>query len=303
MSDLQKVLITGATGFIGSNLVKALVREKREVHVITRASSNLDPLRDVRDFIHIHVYDGSFDCLLKIVHQAQPSTVFHLASEFIAQHQSAQVDSLLQNNVVFSSYLAEAMAVCGIKRLINTGTSWQYFDSAEYRPVNLYAATKQAFEDVMTYYVDAYEWRAITLNLFDTYGPNDPRPKLINLLNKTARTQEELLLSPGEQLIDFVHINDVVGAYLIAEAYLNLMSIGHLKYGVSSEKPVQLKELVATCEEAWGLKLPVSWGARPYREREVMRPWNTFEKIPEWEPKVTLLNGLKNLFRVIENNN
>lgn len=296
MSNFNKVLITGATGFIGSNLVKALVREKRDVHIITRASSNLDPLRDVRDFIHVHVYDESFDSLLKIVHDAQPSTVFHLASEFIAQHKSAQVDSLFQNNVVFPSCLAEAMAVCGVKRLINTGTSWQYFDSTTYRPVNLYAATKQAFEDVIAYYADVYEWRVITLNLFDTYGPNDPRPKLMNLLLQTARNQQELQLSPGNQLIDLVHINDVVTAYLKAESSLNLMSIGHLQYGVSSQAPVQLKELVSTCEDAWGVRLPVSWGARPYRDREVMLPWNTYKKIPEWQPQVPLLNGLKQVF-------
>ena len=149
MSDFQKVLITGATGFIGSNLVKTLVGEKRDVHVITRASSDLTALSEVRDFIHVYVYDGSFDCLLKIVREAQPSTVFHLASEFVAQHRPSQVNSLLQNNVVFPAQLTEAMAICGIKRFINTGTSWKYFNSTEYRPVNLYAATKQAFEDVL----------------------------------------------------------------------------------------------------------------------------------------------------------
>mgnify|MGYP000084150212 CR=1 FL=1 len=152
MSDFQKVLITGATGFIGSNLVKGLVREKRDVHVITRASSNLNVLFEVRDFIHVHVYDGSFDCLLKIFREVQPSTVFHLASEFVAQHQPSQVNSLLQNNVVFPAQLTEAMAICGIKRFINTGTSWKYFNSTEYRPVNLYAATKQAFRDILEYY-------------------------------------------------------------------------------------------------------------------------------------------------------
>ena len=293
MSDFQKVLITGATGFIGSNLVKAFVREKRDVHVITRASSNLDLLRDVRDFIHVHVYDGSFDCLLKIVHQAQPSTVFHLASEFIAQHQSAQVDSLLQNNVVFPSYLAEAMAVCGVKRLINTGTSWQYFDSIEYRPVNLYAATKQAFEDVMTYYVDAFEWRAITLNLFDTYGKSDPRKKLIQVLLNTAKSQEEIQMSPGEQLIDLVHVNDVIEAFIIAESILDEIIVGHHLYGVSSNAPIQLRDLVELCEKAWNVKLPVAWGARTYRDREVMRPWHTYESLPSWTPKVSLMSGLR----------
>jgi nucleoside-diphosphate-sugar epimerase len=198
--------------------------------------------------------------------------------------------------VIFPAQLTEAMAICGIRRFINTGTSWKYFNSTEYRPVNLYAATKQAFEDVLAYYVDVHEWRAITLNLFDTYGSKDTRPKLINMLLTTARSQQELQLSPGKQLIDLVHINDVIAAYLKAESALSVMPIGHLQYGVSSESPVQLKELVATCEEAWGVRLPVSWGARPYRDREVMLPWNAYKKIPDWQPQVPLLNGLKQVF-------
>lgn len=293
MSNFQKVLITGATGFIGSNLVMALIREKREVHVIIRASSNLDSLRNVSGFIHVHVHDGSFDCLLKIVHKAQPSTVFHLASEFIAQHQSVQVDSLFQNNVVFPSQLAEAMSVCGIKRFINTGTSWQYFDSTTYRPVNLYAATKQAFEDVIAYYTDAFGWRAITLNLFDTYGKSDPRQKLIQILLNTAKSQEEIKMSPGEQLIDLVHVNDVVEAFIIAENKLDEIIVGHHLYGVSSNTPIKLRELVEICEKAWKVNLPVAWGAKTYRDREVMRPWHTYKLLPSWTPKVSLMSGLR----------
>jgi len=297
MNEFKKVLITGATGFIGSNLVKALAREKREVHVIVRASSDLSALIVADGIIHQHIYDGTLDCLLRILKEVQPKTVFHLASQFIAQHQTAQVDSLLENNVKFPSQLLEAMAVCGVKELVNTGTSWQYFASKQYRPVNLYAATKQAFEDILAYYVDAYEWKAVTLNLFDTYGPKDSRPKLIKMLLNTAITKQELKMSPGEQLIDLVHVNDVIDAFLKAGSLLNEMPSEHRRYGVSSNEPIQLKELVSTCERAWGMVLPVYWGALPYRKREVMQPWTAYQSVPGWQPKIPLLDGLEEIFK------
>jgi nucleoside-diphosphate-sugar epimerase len=296
MKHSQKVLVTGATGFIGSNLAKAFVDEGREVHIITRPSSNLMSLSAIKSRIQVHTHDGTFEGLLKIVKHAQPTTVFHLASEFVAQHQSTHVESLLYNNVVFPSQLVEAMTLCGVDQLVNTGTSWQYYDSSSYKPVNFYASTKQAFEDVFGYYVDAYGLRVVTLNLFDTYGSYDPRFKLIKLLLQTAIEQKELLMSPGEQLIDLVHIKDVIAAYRMADHLLSDLSTGHLKYGVSSGTPVPLKKLVLMCEKAWGLRLQVVWGARPYREREVMRPWDTYEKLPGWQPHVPLLDGLRQVF-------
>ncbi len=298
MKHSEKVLVTGATGFIGSNLVNDFVDEGREVHIVTRPSSNLMSLSAIKSRIQVHTNEGTFESLLKIVAKVQPTTVFHLASEFVAQHQSSHVNSLLYNNVVFPSQLVEAMILCGVNQLVNTGTSWQYFtsSSSSYRPVNLYASTKQAFEDVLAYYVDAHGLRAVTLNLFDTYGPNDSRSKLINLLLKTAIEQKELCMSPGEQLIDLVHVKDVIAAYRTADRLFSNLSTGHLKYGVSSGTPVPLKKLVLMCEKAWGLKLPVSWGARQYREREVMRPWSAYEKLPGWQPYVPLLDGLREVF-------
>ena len=87
---------------------------------------------------------------------------------------------------------------------------WQHFGTPDYRPVNLYAATKQAFEDVLAYYADAQGIAAVTLELYDTYGPGDPRRKLIRILFEAARSGEPIQLSPGEQVIELLHVDDAV---------------------------------------------------------------------------------------------
>jgi hypothetical protein len=143
-------------------------------------------------------------------------------------------------------------------------------------PVNLYAATKQAFEDILSYYVDAHGLKVMTLALFDTYGPGDPRQKLVSLLWKTALSGQELAMSPGEQLIDIVYIDDVLDAFVVAADLLMEQSEGHLRYGISSGQPIRLIDLAKIFEEASGLTLPISWGGRPYRPREVMKPWSAF---------------------------
>ena len=167
------------------------------------------------------------------------------------------------------------MTLQGVTKLINTGTSWQHYENEDYNPVCLYAATKQAFEDMLKFYVEASELKVITLKLFDTYGPDDPRPKLFTLLRRVAEEQTELAMSPGEQLIDLVYIDDVIEGYLLAARRLMDNSVSGMEdYAISSGKQISLKELVAIYGRTIGKQLPIKWGGRSYRTREVMVSWN-----------------------------
>lgn len=288
----KRVLLTGATGYIGSNLVSLLLAEDCDVHIIIRLGSNMDVLDSVRNSISVHIHDGSGQNMLDIVALAKPHVVFHLASLFLAQHQPSNIQDLIASNLVFSTQLVEAMVANNIKYLINTGTSWQHHQNSEYNPTNLYAATKQAFECILTYYIEACGLKVTTLALFDTYGPNDPRPKLVHLLWKTGLTQNTLEMSPGEQLIDLVHVDDVVTAFLKAANQIQEQNEGHVSYGISSGKPIPLKELVSIFEEVTGINLPIIWGGRPYRVREVMLTWSNFAKLPNWSPLISLRSGI-----------
>ena len=293
MTDSACALVTGASGYIGSQLVKALLARGWQVHVLLREHSSVDMLQAVSSDVTVHRHDGTTAGLIETMARVKPTTVFHLASLFLAQHDARDVESLVVSNVLFSTQLLEAMVATDTKRLVNTGTSWQYFESDAYRPVNLYAATKQAFEGILAYYVDAKNIQAITLHLFDTYGPADPRPKLIALLRKTAGASTSLAMSGGEQLIDLVHVDDVIQAYVLSAALMASPNFASPQsFGVSSGAPLRLKDLVAVFEKVWEVKLPIAWGVRPYREREVMRPWVSYSCVPGWKPQVSLEVGL-----------
>jgi len=188
------------------------------------------------------------------------------------------------------------MAVHGVRLLVNTGTSWEHYGTPPVAPVNLYAATKQAFEAILHYYVEARGLRVVSLKLFDTYGPGDPRPKLFTLLRTVAANQEVLAMSPGEQLIDLVFIDDVIAAFVLAAERLRAEMVkGHECYAVSSGAPLKLRELVELYGRILGTPLPIEWGGRSYRQREVMVPWNTGAAVPGWHPKVALEQGIRRM--------
>jgi nucleoside-diphosphate-sugar epimerase len=285
-------LVTGATGYLGSSLIKRLLAEGWDVHVIVRMNSTLGTVDPIRPSITVHQHDGSTGNMIRLVGAARPEVVFHLASLFLAQHRSEDVEALISSNLLFSTQLAEAMVANQVKQLINTSTSWQHYENAEYNPVNLYAATKQAFEDILAYYIEAYGIKVTTLALFDTYGPDDPRAKLISLLWKTAITQQPLAMSPGEQMIDLVHVDDVMSAYTIAANASLRQETGHTCYGISSGSPMRLIDLVAVFERVTNISLPITFGGRPYRDREVMRSWQDYASLPGWSPRIQLSEGI-----------
>ena len=288
-SSIQKVaLVTGATGFVGSHLVKRLVQDGWKTHIVCRTDSQLPTSSEFTE-IAKHIYDGSTDSMIKCVAEAKPDIVFHLASLFLSQHETKDVNDLIQSNVLFGNQLLDAMRVNNVSKLINTGTSWQHYNNEDYNPVCLYAATKQAFETLLEYYVQACNFKAITLKLFDTYGPDDPRPKIFNLLNKAAITGQPLDMSAGEQLIDLVHIDDVVEAFSICAQRLLENEVRQKEiYAVSSGHALPLKELVDIYVKVTGQRLNINWGSRAYRYREVMNTWNNGKIPPKWKKKKSI---------------
>lgn len=290
-------LVTGATGFIGSHLVKALIKEGLEAHLLILPGT-VELLGELKAGCPIHLYDGKTETVVELFERIRPAGVFHLASVFLASHEAGDISNMLASNILLGTQLCEGAARAGTRYFINTGTNWQHYRDAEYDPVCLYAATKKAFEDILLYYIETSSMKAVTLKLFDTYGPGDTRKKLIGILAETTVKQKPLLATPGEQLLDLVHIKDVVSAFLAArDSLLPESSVKYSEYGVSmgAANRLTLRELVARFETVTGRKIPVEFGKRAYRPREVMSPWTKFKTPPGWSPHVPLDDGIKEM--------
>lgn len=285
---MRHIILTGATGYIGRKLLDRLVERGYPVSVVVRETSpRLDSLPAAIEKIF---YDGTVDSLVKGMKEKSSALVIHIASLFLTQHRPEDISQLIDSNIKFPCHLLEAMHACNLKEFINTGTSWQHFENCDYNPVNLYAASKQAFADLLKFYQEAYEFNAITLELFDTFGPDDERKKLFRLLQETAQTGKELKMSPGEQLLDIVYIEDVLNAYEIA-----IKESGHLTgiFTVASGKLYSLREIVAIYSKVSQKELNIAFSALPYRLREVMKPWEHHKYLPGWACQFSLEVGIK----------
>ncbi|MFZ2889616.1 NAD-dependent epimerase/dehydratase family protein [Sulfuricurvum sp.] len=288
----MQVLITGATGFIGQNLVKSLLNKGYSITTIVRHNSDISSI-DSR--AEVFRYSGEITELIALFQNKQFDGVIHLASLFLASHRTEDISSLVFSNIQFGTELLEVCKLSETKWFINTGTFWQHYHTDNYNPVNLYAATKQAFEDIAKYYTETSNMVFTTIKLNDTFGPHDPRNKVFNLWYRLSQTDDTLEMSPGEQIIDICYIDDVIGAY---ETMIdNLMNtserVKNKTFSVRSKERMSLINLSKIFEKAIGKPLNIQWGKRDYREREVMTPWENGENVPGWEAKYTLDEAIK----------
>lgn len=299
----QRVLVTGGTGFVGRHLVRRLLADGITVSAIVRDAHD-DRLPSE---VHAIALPGTAGELAAKVADTRATVCIHLATCFLGRHRPEDIPRLLDANVVLGTRLAEALMTTSSQppTFVNVGTTWQHVGGQPFAPANLYAATKQAFADILRSYA-ASGLPVMTLTLTDTYGPDDPRPKLVASLVEAASTGRELLMGTGSDQIDLVHVDDVASAFAAVvadrsrpagERILQLTSDGTSRWLLTSGEPISVRQVVDIASLAAGHPLPVRWGSRP--DRAVDLSWSPAQgyPLPGWVPTVALGDGIAALMR------
>lgn len=288
---MRRVLITGISGYIGSRLARRLL-PKCAVYGLVRTLVHEEYLSGIQDQITLLPYDGSYESMEQALRKSRPDLVYHLAAYYTGRHGPEDTPRLVQSNIVLGANLLEAMTTCGCSALIWATTVMARYQGEAYRPLNLYAATKQAFADLLAYYTDAGLLKAGTLVLSDTYGPGDRRPKILNLIKQAVKKEEPIALSDGTQDYDLVYIDDVTAAFELAGRQLLAGEWSNQAFQVYPEQPLSLRETVETMLRVNGLALQAGWGQRPAAERDMRKAVRLHPAVPGWRAEVPLEEGL-----------
>jgi CDP-paratose synthetase len=293
----MNIFITGATGFMGKHIVKKLIDEGNQI-TVNLYNDEKSPFNSLVSTYQLDENNIKRDVLF--LKSKKFDGIIHLASLYLTVHQPEDAVRLIETNVRFSTYLLECAVQSNIKWFLNTGTFWQCYQNTDYSPVNLYAASKQAFESIAQYFIETNKIVFSTLRLSDTYGPNDTRPKIFNLWEKIAKSGESLDMSAGEQIIDISYIDDIVTAFVLLSKHLqknNSNIVNGVVYAVKAEKRYTLIQLAKIFEDVTNYKLNIKWGKLAYREREVMKPWEYGEVVPGWRSQVSVEEGITKLLK------
>lgn len=281
MSD--GVLLTGATGFLGGHVLKALLDASHRVVVLKRRTSTVEHLGDAVTFI-----DSDAAPLAQSMADAGIDTVVHLACD--QGRGDARLSNLLQTNVMLGVHLLEAAQQCGVVRFINADTQ---LDAS----VNAYARSKKQFAQWLPQFAGTFA--IANLRLGNIYGPGEPEAGFLRwLLGEFSRGVPSIDFTPGEQMRDFIHAADVSSATLAIMASMSEPSLA--TYDVGSGQMTSLRQFVETAHAAYrdcageqGSAL--NFGGLPYRQGEVMQPVFDTGALRSlgWQPQYSLESGLR----------
>lgn len=289
VGDFLRIAVSGTRGFVGSQVARHLSARGHQVIPIHRLVAHGAAACDTLPSDCIDVGSSDVD-LQECFDRVAPDAIVLVGAASSSGDGISDARDLVEGNVLLPSRLLAACRGARTRHALLLGTFWQEQRGTGQGPRNLYAATKQALVPIATHYAET-GMQITQLQLFDTYGPGDPRPKVYNLMLQAAIQGLSLDLSPGQQKIHLVHVNDVCRAIELALVAVPQES-GFSTYCVDSQALISVQELA----EEVRLLVPsfrFRLGARRYRSSEVMHPMCLHGRLPGWTPTIPLDQGLR----------
>ncbi|MBS3105507.1 SDR family NAD(P)-dependent oxidoreductase [Candidatus Woesearchaeota archaeon] len=298
---MKNALITGATGFIGANLARELASRKFNVNVLTRHTSNLWRLSDIKDKIRAHNADIlDADKLSDVVHGIKPDYIFHLAAYGAYPRIETDKKAILETNMIGTYNLLKATLDIPYRCFINTGSSSEYGtknkamkESDAPEPNTFYGAAKAAATMLCQNFARQYKKPIITLRPFSAYGYYEEPFRLIPDVIIKCINQKDVHLTSGGQKRDFVFIEDVIDAYMKA---IERPSSG-LVLNVGSGSDVSVKEVASLIHRLIKSKNKLLFGKKRKEQFETDICWKAdtaaIKKALNWKAETSLISGLK----------
>lgn len=291
----MRILITGATGFVGQNLMPMLVNKCPEAEILVLC----------RNVDRAHALFPNLSVLFKeaedwdSVKAFNPQIILHLASLSTSRNDTDIIQPLLQSNILYGIQLLDALKECkSLKLFVNTGSFAEYrFGTEAINDAYLYTATKSAFRVFVDYYSQLCQFKYINVIPYTIYGGKPTVKRLMDYILESMDSKESVDMTAGEQILDFTHVDDLCDFYV--HVVENVERISDIKNGesfhIGTGRGTTIRELASMMEHVYGKKCYIHWGGRPYRDRDTMQAAAPIAKnisLLEWKAKISLKDGI-----------
>lgn len=296
---MKKILVTGATGFVGANLVRRLVKEKYELHILTRERSNVWRIKDIISKLHIHEIDlTEKKHLFKLMDRVRPNYIFHLANLGLYGGVDSPIKKSIEVNLLGLINLIESADKINYDYFINTGSSSEYgtktvpIKETDFcQPETNYAITKLA----ATLFAQAYAKRnkkpLVTLRLFSPFGPFDHPSRLIPQIILKMLKDDDISITSPNNVRDYIFIEDVIEAYMLC-----MKNSGKLcgeVFNIGRGNQISIKDVLELLANLIGFKGKIRYQDKASDKKMVWQAdiLKAKQKLG-WQPTKTLRSGL-----------
>ncbi len=271
----KNILITGASGFIGSHVLDDCLKNNFNVYAIFRNSEkNVSFARKYKKKILPIFYNNIYQIKNKLINY-KIDYVIHCATHYIKRHVHNDIENIIKSNVLFSTILLDAVVNIKIKKFINLGTVWQHFNDTKNLAFNLYAASKQSFECIFNYYKNQYKKiKFYNILLTDTFGANDKRKKLVPILVKNYKNKDKNKIKiPKNLTMNLVNVNEVTKCLDI----LLKNNFESNNYVIKSNQDIKIFDLINFLNDKLEKKIKVNW-SRNTKNYKIIKLKNLLRK-------------------------
>lgn len=294
----MRCFITGASGHLGSHLVRRLLVDGHQIAILLRESSNRAVLNDVLPRLQIIEGDLASSAYQPALIAFAPEGIFHLAwSGIPAADRNAPQQ--ITANVRATLSLLDAAQRAGAKLFLSTGSQAEYgrvsgaiAEDSPLRPETAYGAAKAALSQLVPAFCDRAGIRSVWLRIFSVYGPGDGTAHMLPTLINCLLNRERPSLTAGEQQWDYLYIDDAIAAIAQAAAIPSLSGC----FNLASGSAVALRSVVEQVRDQIDPSLPLGFGDVPYLPDQVMHLEGNITRLRQasgWRPDVSLSEGLR----------
>ena len=282
---MPNILLTGATGFIGSNILKE-IRLNNKVFIIQRFESK----KKIKKTKNIKIITfKNYNILSNKLKKIKVDTIIHCATHYKKEHIQKDILKFIQSNILLGNIILENIKKLNAKQFINFSTTWEDFDNKENNPKNLYAAYKKSFNCLIQYYKKKIpNINFIDLMIVDTFGENDKRQKLINTLRNNYIKKRTSKIISKRLYLNLINVEDIVNAVKIL--LKNKIQPG--KYILKNSNYFNLFELIEYINKNNNNnRIKVKWLSNTLIKDKILK----YKKLKNWNPKKSNIKNVKDL--------
>lgn len=284
----MNILITGATGFIGKNLVYFLEKNEKisNLFLLVRDKEKASKLFK-SEKIHILTLEDK-----KYIEEYDINKVIHLASYLTSKSDKDSLEKILNANIIFSTMLLNFIEDKKIDEFFNFGSFAEYRFGHKLESAYIYAATKTAYRNILDFYSKLKKFKYYNLIPFSVYGGVDTQKKVIDYLKESF--DNEVDMTKGEQILDFIHVKDICD-FVEKLLFHNNNIPNRTEFFLGTGVGTSIRELSQKLEKKYNRKCKINWGNLKYRENDIMfavaNLGNNIEYL-NWRAKITLEKGI-----------
>ncbi|MBI5401677.1 NAD-dependent epimerase/dehydratase family protein [Candidatus Wolfebacteria bacterium] len=299
---MKRVLITGGTGFVGSNFTYKFLDLGFDVNLLVRSESNFWRIEEIKNKIKLHYVDlTNREETENFIKKLKPQIILHFATYGAYLGRQKDVNEAVKTNLLGTVNLLNACSKIDFECFINTGTNSEYGEKNHpmreneiLEPNNFYGATKAAASIYCNYLAKKLSLPLVTIRLFSVFGYFEERGRLVPSVIKAALNNENINLSTCEAVRDFIFIEDIIDFYLKTIEKISFIKGNIFNAGTGEQHTIE--ELAKIVKDLTNSPSEIVCGAvdiHQYEPKSWVSDISKAKNILGWKPNFSLEHGLQ----------